>query len=98
MLLDDEHIKISEVQALQAKGLNMTLAQKEVLDGWYRMLPKSSGIFCSATKKTRLFTPDQQAFVRHGLLPLVTNNVPKLDQVLAIFGFDVNTVFVWEDV
>jgi hypothetical protein len=97
MIIDDEYIMIADIQTLSAKGQNMTLAEKVNLDQLYAMLPKTRGVYDPQTKKTNDFTMEQMAFVKHILCPLVRYNVPRLTQVLSVYGFDMGTVFVWED-
>ena len=97
MILDSEYIMIADIQTLSAKGQNMTLAEKVNLDQLYDMLPKTSGVYDPQTKKINDFTMEQIAFVKHILCSLVRYNVPRLTQVLSVYGFDMETVFAWED-
>ena len=82
MIPDDEHIMISDITTLLLKGRNMTLAEKEELD--------------SFSKTTTPLTRDQQLFVKHGLLPLVRNNVPRLSDILALYDLTIDSVFEWK--
>ena len=95
MIPDDEYITISNVKSLLLKGRNMTLAEKEKLDYNLEILPQTQGIFDPLTKTTKPFTTDQQLFVNHGLLPLVKNNVPHLNDVLALYDLTIDSVFEW---
>ncbi len=75
----------------------MTLAEKDNLDQLIDMLPKTCGVYDPQTKETNDFKKEQMAFVKHILCSLVIYNVPRLTQVLSVYGFDMETVFVWED-
>lgn len=96
MIPDDEYIMISDITTLLLKGRNMTLAEKEELDSCLEILPQTQGIFDPLTKTTTLFTRDQQLFVKHGLLPLVRNNVPRLTDILALYDLTIDSVFEWK--
>jgi len=96
MILDDKHIKISEIQTLVNKGQNMTLAEKDELDRYYSILPETHGIYDPFTKKTKPFTEDQRAFVKYGILPLIRCNIPRLHEILAIYDLTIDTIFEWQ--
>jgi hypothetical protein len=68
----------------------VTLAEKDNLDQLIDMLPKTCGVYDPQTK-------EQMAFVKQILCSLVIYNVPILTQVLSVYGFDMETEFVWED-
>ena len=97
MIPDDEHITIYEIQTLAAKDRNMTLTEKDTLDSYYSILPKTQGIYDSSTQKTTPFTRDQEVFVKYGLLPLIRYNVPRLHEVLAIYNMTIDSIFEWQD-
>ena len=71
--------------------------EKETLDSWYKMLPNTHGILDPQTNKVKAFNNDQSAFVKNVLTSFVRYNVPRLDQVLALYGLDMNVTFVRED-
>lgn len=97
MMLDDEHITIDYIYNLQEKGLNMTLNEKTMLDQMYSMLPETQGMIDPKTKVFVRYNHEQLQFVRHVLLSCVKNKVPKLAEILAIYGLSMGTVFVWQD-
>ena len=86
-----EYIKISEIKKINDKGMNMTLAEKNILDNYLFFLSKTH---CS--KVTIKFTSDQLKFIQHSLISFIKNDVPKLDQVLTIYGLNIDTIFVYE--
>lgn len=97
MIQDDEHVKISDIQALVAKGRNMTLAEQDTLKMYCSILPETLGLFDPSTKNITPFTKDQKVFVKYGLLPLVLNNVPRLHEVMAVYDLTIDSIFEWHD-
>lgn len=97
MIPDDEHVKISDMQALVAKGRNMTLDEKDRLDMYCSILPETIGLFDPDTKNITHYTKDQKAFIKHGLLPLVLHNVPRLHEVMAIYNMTIDSICEWHD-
>ena len=91
-----EYIKISEIKKISDKGLNMTLAEKNILDNYLFFLSKTHCSYDSYTKVTIKFTSDQLKFIQHSLISFIKNDVPKLDQVLSIYGLNIDTIFVYE--
>ena len=97
MIPDDEHIKISDIQALLSKGRNITLAEQDTLKMYCSILPETLGIYDPFTKNMTPFTDEQSAFVKRGLLPLVRNNVPHLQEVMAVYNLTIDSIFEWHD-
>lgn len=97
MLLDDEHITIAEIYQLQDKGLNMTLREKNTLDMYYKYLPETQGVYDQTAKSIKRYSYEQQQFVNHVLLECVKYKLPKLNEILALYGMSMDTVFVWQD-
>lgn len=91
------YITIPYMYKIDDKCGNMTLNEKRKLDECYAYLPKTQGTYCEATKTKIPYTNIQYQFVRHILPTLIKQRIPKLDQVLAIYGFSLDTIFVWED-
>ena len=90
-------ITIPKIYKIDDKGGNMTLNEKRKLDEYYAYLPKTQGTYCETTKTKTPYTNNQYPFIRHILPTLVKQRIPKLDQVLAIYGLSLDTIFVWED-
>lgn len=97
MLQDDVHITIHEIQRLQNKGRDMTLAEKDQLDEYYSILPKACGIYDTKTKTIKPFTTEQYLFVRYIIATYIQKHIPKLEEVMALYDLPLHTIFVWED-
>lgn len=91
MVPDDVSISVDEIVQLQSKGDNMTLREKSYLDEMYKELARASCVEKNG-KRVNL-TLEQMQFVAH--LPyLVRQRVPKLDDMMRLFGLNVNDVLV----
>lgn len=97
MIQDDEFIKISDIRILLDKGNNMTLSEKHELDRLMTMLAETSHYLHTKDNKISYYTSEQRLFIKHIIYPYLKYNIPKLDQALALYGFNINTTFVWED-
>jgi len=93
--MDDMHISIAKIYQIDNKGGNMTLNEKRKLDEYYAYLPKTYGTYDDTSKIMKPYTTAQALFVQQVLPTFIKCRIPKLDQVLAVYGFDMNTIFVW---
>lgn len=97
MLLDDEHIKVSELLEIVKKGDQKSIAEQNKLNMDLKMLSECSVIYDASQKRNVRLTMDQQMFVKNVLGSFVCLNMPKLAEVMHVYDLGTDTIFVWMD-
>lgn len=89
-MIEDFRITIPELLEIVRKGDDMTINEKKELD-------RHIGILCdrSVTANGERLTDEQHKFVSAVLTSAIRHDVPKIDEMMRVFGLDIDTVFFY---